>query len=45
MEKLKAIIREQKINSNKIPYKTVILSTGVVCEHYKNGKVEVIKNN
>lgn len=42
MKTIKRIIREYKENKNLIPFKTVILGTGVICQHYRNGKIEVI---
>jgi hypothetical protein len=42
MKTIKRIIKEYKENKNLIPFKTVILATGVICQHYKNGKINVI---
>ena len=42
MKTISKIIRQYKENKNLIPFKTVILDTGVICQHYKNGKIEVI---
>jgi hypothetical protein len=42
MKTIKRIIKEYKENRNLIPFKTVILETGVICQHYKNGTIEVI---
>ena len=42
MRTIKRIIQQYRENKNLIPFKTVILDTGVICQHYKNGKIEVI---
>ena len=42
MKTIKRIIKEYKENKNLIPFKIVILDTGVICQHYRNGKIEVI---
>lgn len=42
MKTIKKIIEQYKENRNLIPFKTVILKTGVICQHYRNGKIEVI---
>lgn len=42
MKKIKQIIKNVKINNNLIPYKVVKLSTGVICNHYKNGTIKVV---
>ena len=42
MKTIKRIIQQYKENKNLIPFKTVILPTGVICQHYRNGSVEVI---
>ena len=42
MKTIRRIIKEYKENKNLIPFKTVILNTGVICQHYRNGKIEVI---
>ena len=42
MKTISKIIRQYKEKKNLIPFKTVILDTGVICQHYKNGKIEVI---
>lgn len=42
METLKRIIKTQLVNFNIKPIKVVILPTGLVCEHYKNGFIKVI---
>ena len=39
---IKILFKEALENYNIIPYKVVNLSTGVVCEHYKNGTVKVL---
>ena len=42
MKTIRRIIKEYKENKNLIPFKTVVLDTGVICQHYRNGKIEVI---
>lgn len=42
MKTIKKMIKQYKENKNLIPFKTVILDTGVICQHYRNGKIEVI---
>ena len=42
MKTIKNVIREFKEKRNLIPFNTVILNTGVICQHYRNGKIEVI---
>lgn len=42
MKIIKIIIRQYKENKNIVPFKTVILDTGIICQHYRNGKIEVI---
>ena len=42
MKTIKRIIKEYKENRKLIPFKTIILDTGVICKHYRNGKIEVI---
>lgn len=42
MKAIKRIIKQYKENKNLIPYKTIILDTGVVCQHYKNGTINII---
>ena len=41
MKTIRRVIREYKENKNLIPFKTVKLNTGVICQHYRNGKIEV----
>ena len=42
MKTIKAMIKQYKENKNLIPYKTIKLNTGVICKHYKNGKINVV---
>ena len=42
MKTIIKIIKEYKENKNLIPFKTVILDTGVICQHYRNGKIKVL---
>jgi hypothetical protein len=42
MKTIKRIIKTQLVNLNIKPVKVVILPTGLVCEHFKNGKINVI---
>lgn len=42
MKGLKRIIIAQLVKMNIKPIKTVILKTGIICEHYANGNVKVI---
>jgi hypothetical protein len=37
MKTIKKIIETQLVNLNIKPVKVVILPTGIVCEHFKNG--------
>ena len=39
MERLIDLVKKYKINNNLEPVKTVILSTGVKCHHYKSGLI------
>ena len=41
MKTLVRLVTEYKENNNLIPYKTIKLPTGVVCDHYKNGNILV----
>ena len=41
MKTIKRFIKEYRENKNLIPFKTIILDTGVICQHYRNGKIEV----
>lgn len=41
MKTIRRVIREYKENKNLIPFKTVKLDTGIICQHYRNGKIEV----
>lgn len=38
---LRRIFKQKSIANSKTPYKSVALSTGVVVDHYRNGRVEV----
>jgi hypothetical protein len=42
MKAIKRFIKTQLVNLNIKPVKVVILPTGVVCEHFKNGNIKVI---
>jgi hypothetical protein len=42
MKTIKKIIETQLVNLNIKPVKVVILPTGIVCEHFKNGNINVI---
>ena len=42
MKTIRKMIKQYSENKNVIPYKTIKLSTGVICEHYKNGKINVV---
>ena len=42
MKTISKIIRQYREKKNLIPFKTVILDTGIICQHYRNGKIEVI---
>lgn len=42
MRTIKRIIQQYRENKNLIPYKVVKLKTGVICKHYRNGKIDVI---
>ena len=41
METVRQLVRDYKIKTNKLPFKTIILATGVICHHYKNGSIKV----
>lgn len=41
MKTMKRIIKDY----NLIPFKTIILDTGIICQHYRNGKIEVKYKN
>jgi hypothetical protein len=41
MKTIKRMIEQYKQNKNIIPIKTIVLSTGIVCEHYKNGNIKI----
>jgi hypothetical protein len=41
MKTIRRIIKEYRENKNLIPFKTVKLTTGVICQHYRNGKIQV----
>jgi uncharacterized protein with HEPN domain len=42
MKAIKRIIKEYREDKNLIPFKTIILDTGVICQHYRNGKIKVL---
>ena len=42
MKGIKRNIIAQLVKFNIKPFKTVILKTGVICEHYANGIIKVI---
>ena len=42
MKAIKRIIKQYMENKNLTPFKTVILDTGVICQHYRNGKINVL---
>ena len=42
MKSKKRVLVKLLENFNLIPYKIIKLSTGVVCEYYKNGKIKVL---
>lgn len=42
MKGIKRKIIAQLVNLNIKPFKTVILKTGIICEHYANGNIKVI---
>ena len=42
MKAIKRIIKQYMENKNLIPFKTIILDTGVICQHYRNGKINVL---
>lgn len=41
MKTIKRIIQQYRENKNLIPYKVVELQTGIICEHFKNGNIEI----
>jgi hypothetical protein len=41
MKTIRRIIKEYREKKNLIPFKTIILDTGIICQHYRNGKIEV----
>ncbi len=41
MKSLFNLLKNYKVTSNKKPYKTVTLSTGLICEHYANGTIQI----
>ena len=41
METIRKFIRTKKQKYNVMPYKQVVLDTGVICKHYSNGEVKV----
>lgn len=41
METIKRLVRQYKEKRNLIPYKVVELETKIICEHYRNGNIEV----
>lgn len=42
MKAIKRFIKTQLVNFNIKPVKVVVLPTGIVCEHFKNGSIKVI---
>jgi len=44
MKTIKRLLKELKEKLNIIPYKTIELKTGVICENYRNGKIKVLRN-
>lgn len=41
MKTIRRIIKEYREKKNLIPFKTIILDTGIICQHYRNGKIEI----
>ena len=41
METIRKFIRTKKQKYNVMPYKQVVLDTGVICKHYSNGEIKV----
>jgi len=41
METIRKFIRTKKQKYNVMPYKQVVLGTGVICKHYSNGEIKV----
>ena len=41
MKTISKIIRQYREKKNLIPFKTVKLDTGIICEHFKNGNIEI----
>ena len=41
MKTIKRFIKSRLVKANRKPIKTIVLSTGVVCEHYANGTIKV----
>ena len=44
MKTIKRLLKELKEKLNVIPYKTIELKTGVICGHYRNGNIKVLRN-
>ena len=42
MKAIKRFIKKQLVKLNIKPVKVVVLPTGIVCEHFKNGNIKVI---
>lgn len=42
MKTIKRIIKQYKEKLNLTPFKTVVLKTGIICKHYKNGTIKVV---
>lgn len=40
MNVINNLVRDYQIKTNKRPFKTIILATGVKCLHYRNGTIE-----
>jgi hypothetical protein len=41
MRAIKRFFKARLVKANIKPVRTIVLPTGVVCEHYKNGTIKV----
>ena len=40
MKAIKRFIKARLVKASIKPFKTIVLPTGIVCEHYKNGNIK-----
>jgi hypothetical protein len=41
MKTIKRVINSRLQKANRKPIKTIVLSTGIICEHFANGTIKI----